>query len=261
MIRAPLRVLALLFPLALLSSPAEAGIEIQTETRRLQGEDKRVRRASAFFDRRDMRLDTKEGRRGIIYRGERGLVWVVDRKKGTYLEFDKPSPEALAAQARARIDALPPGERAAADAAVSAGPDAVLSSLRIEETGKRDRILDIPCRELDVAAAGQRIARVCMASYGDAGVDPGSFAVVNEVKALLEDSVAVLAAGDVGADELTALETFAQLDGVPLRVLAYRDGQPRAETVVTGLAQKDLAAGVFELPDGARPKFRITIRE
>jgi len=248
---------ALAIGLVLAAGVASAGTEVVTETRHIDGSDDRVRNGSAFFDGRRMRLDTNDGRRAIVYRGDRNLIWVIDHKRQNYIEVEKPTPADVAKQAKARLDALPAEQRAAADVAAAAAS----SGVELRETGRMGRVNGIPCREVEVHAAGVRTADVCRASYADAGVTGESFAAVREVQELLGGSLAALVPSDTRAEGLGALESFAELDGVPMRVRTFDEGRPRTETVVKRIQTTAFPAGTFDLPDGYRPQFSINIRQ
>lgn len=234
---------------------AGADTELVAETRRLDGEQ-RTRTDQVLLDGRSLRVDSRGGRRSVVYRGDRGLVWVIDHERQSYIELERPGAEALADQARARLEALSPEERARAEAAL----DDPRPDVAVRETGASDRIQDIPCREVVVERAGRRVAEVCRASFADTGVAPGDLAALREVKALLEGSLALLLARDARSEGIASLTSLDPLDGVPLRVRAYRDGAPRSETRVTRLRQREAPEGSFELPDGYQPRIQIHIR-
>jgi hypothetical protein len=65
---------------------AGAGTEVETETRKVNGE---VSPGHALFDGRRVRIDTSSGRRAFIYRGDEGLIWLVDHKKKNYLQVTR----------------------------------------------------------------------------------------------------------------------------------------------------------------------------
>jgi hypothetical protein len=237
---------------------ASAGTELATETRSPAAGD-RVRKATAFFDGPRMRIDADDGRRTIVYRGDRETVWIIDHKKANYIEFERPTAAALASQAQAQLDRLAPEQRAAVDGAIDVAAGAEVPGIEVRETGVRDRIHGIPCKEVELSRDDQRIADACWASYADAGVAPGSFDAVREVQALLQDSVAGLIPGKLRRDGLALLDSFGQLDGVPLRARSYRQGQLETETLVTRIESKPLPESNFGIPKGYKPRIVINI--
>jgi hypothetical protein len=242
----PLAVAALLAAL-----PAAAGTEVITETRKPDGS---TRAGTALFDGTRMRVDTAGGRRAIVYRGDRGLLWVIDHTHKNFIEVARPTADALAGQAKARIDSLPPDQRALAEAGLAGG-------VEIKDTGRRGSVRGIPCAELHVMAAGVRIADVCRASYADAKVDRESFAAVRDLERLLGSSLTALMSSEAREEGAAVIESFARLDGVPMRVRTYEAGQFESETTVTSVKRLVFPKGSFELPGGYAPQFSINIRQ
>jgi hypothetical protein len=234
---------------------ALAGVALSTETRPMVGEDAgRVRKGTALFDGARLRVDTHDGRRAIVYRGDRGRIWIIDHRKKSYLEVERPTAEALAREAQKRLDSLTPEERAAGAAASASIPD-----VELRETEIQARIQGIPCREVQISRAGERIADVCRASYADAGVSAETFGAVREVQELLSSALGGLVSDEVRSDGLDAIESFGRIDGVPLRVRAYRKGEIQSETLVTSLAERPMTEDEFAVPGGYRPKVTISI--
>ena len=244
--------LAMAAALALAAGPAWAGTEVDTVTRKLDG---RKRLSKAYFDGERLRVDTSDGRRAIIFRGDTGVIWVIDHKKQNYIEVEKPTADALAGQAQAQLDALPPEKRSQAELGA-----AVARGIEVRETQRTGKILGVPCKEVQLVSGSMRIADVCQASYADAGVDPATFAAVRDLQELLGGSLSALLPKETREEGMAALESFARLEGVPMRVRTYEEGALDTETVVTRLEKKPIPKGTFALPKGYAPKFSINIR-
>ncbi len=250
--RRSLRTLALALGTVLAAGPSVAGVEMHTETRKQDGE---VRKGTALFDGPRLRIDTSDGRRAIVYRGDKNLIWVIDHKKKRYIEVEKPTAGALAGQARKQLDSLPDDDKAAGElgAAVAAG-------VEVKDTGRKGEVLGVSCDELHVMSGKARLADVCRASYASAGVDRASFSAVKELQALLGGSLTALLPEESRAEGAAALESFARLDGVPMRVRTYDAGRFDTETVVKKLVSKALPKSAFGLPEGYAPQITINIR-
>jgi len=228
---------------------AGAGTEVETETRKVNGE---MSPGHALFEGRRVRIDTSGGRHAFIYRGDEGLIWLVDHESKNYLQVARPSAAGLAAAARSQLD---DEQRAAADMLAGVDP-----KLEIRKTGTRSTVTGVPCDELQIHQGGLHVADVCLASYADAGVSPESFAGVGEVQGLLQDALAVFLSADDHSEALAALESFGRLEGVPMRVRAYSGDSIESETVVTRIQRKDLPKSAFDLPEGYSVKLSINIR-
>ena len=232
-----------------IAGAAGAGTEVETETRKVDGE---VSPGHALFDGRRVRIDTSGGRRAFIYRGDEGVIWLIDHKSKNYVQVVRPSAEGLAAAARSQLD---DEQRAALDVAAGVDPN-----LEIRETGSRSTVTGVPCDELQIYQGGRRVADVCRASYADAGVSRESFAGIGEVQELLQDALAAFLEDADRGEALTALESFGRLEGVPMRVRAYGGDRIESETLVTKIQSKALPTSAFELPEGYAAKIRINIR-
>ena len=85
---------ALALAIALAAGAAGAGTELATQTLRADGE---VQKGLAYLDGKRLRIDARDGRRAVVYRADRGVLWVIDHKKKSYLEVEQPTADALAA--------------------------------------------------------------------------------------------------------------------------------------------------------------------
>ncbi len=242
----------------LLAGPAAlAGTEIATATRDA-GDDATPEKGRVLFDGRLLRVDAGP-RRSIVYRGDKGLVWIIDHKRKRYLELQQPSPELVAQQARARLEALDDDERAAARETAEAIAE---GAFRVRDTGETERLLGIPCREISVDRNGERLADLCKAGFSEAGIPPENLQALRELQVLLDESLAAALAQDPENAQLAAaLASVIELDGLPLRVRAYKKGRLRSETLVTRVAERSLPDGEFGIPEGYRAKIRIQIRK
>ena len=147
-----------------IASIAGAGTEVETKTR--EEANGKVSPGHAFFDGRRVRVDVSSGRRAFIYRGDEGLIWLVDHKKKDYLQVARPSAAGLAAVARSQLSNE---QRAAVDMAAGIDPN-----LEIRETGTRSTVTGVSCQELQIHQGGRHVADICRASYADAGVSPAT---------------------------------------------------------------------------------------
>jgi hypothetical protein len=228
---------------------AGAGTVAETETRKADGE---VSRGQAFFEGRRVRIDTDGGRRGLIYRGEQGLIWLIDHEEKQYLQVTRPSASDVAAAARSQLD---DEQRAAVDMLKGVDP-----MLEIRKTGTRSAVSGVSCEELQIYQGGRRVADVCLASYADAGISRESLAGVEEVQNLLQEAVGIFLDADGQSEAVAALESFGRLEGVPMRVRAFSDGSFESETLVTKIQSKAVPESTFDLPKDYKAKLSINIR-
>lgn len=248
-----LRTLLPLLAACLAASAALAGTEIVTETQQAGKTD--VRTSRALLNGKHLRIDDPASKRSIVYRGDEGVVWVIDHGRSSYIEFQQPDPAAAARQAQQRLDGLTPEKRAELERQTKAG-------VKLEKTGVSTRLLGIPCTEYVISTEGRRLADVCEASFEDAGIAPESFQAVRDVRALLENTVAaMMAAPELQALGATALASVGELDGVPLRVRSYQDDRLDSTTLVKQIENRKFPAADFELPEGYKAQFSIQIRE
>ena len=242
---------------------AQAGTYVVAETKVLNREPVRSEKASLWMDASHMRVDVSNTNT-LLFDSNKQTAWLLDHGEKTVFQVDRGTTEALGqtlasvnSALRESLEGLPPEQRAAMEQMLGgrlpeAAPAAIESRVDVKPTGETDTVSGVSCAEHEATESGKRVALVCVADYGAAGVSRESFAVLGKLASFAKDSVgAMLPAGIEVPDEgLAALDSLSDLNGVPMRVRAFEDGKLVGETVVQEIAEKDTPASQFAVPAG-----------
>lgn len=264
---APLAAIPVLVSLAL-PAAAAGGVRMEAVTRSVDAEQgARTERTTLRVEGSRLRVDSGDGRGTLLYDAEAGKAWLLDHRDKKYVSVDRSQARALAGQARAlqqevrkRLEGrLSPEQMEAAEDLLGGPPPAEVDSVRVRDTGGRGEVAGVACKELEVLRGEERVAELCGAEPGAAGLPPEAFAVVRDAAAFAEESVGGLAPG-MGQVGMDLIQGAQDLDVVPMRVRAYEDGALVTESEVQEVVREDLPADVFALPEGYRSMFAVQIR-
>jgi hypothetical protein len=247
--------------------PAAAGTGFVVESQKLD-ENEPPGRSEVKRDGPRMRVDLEGGRHTILQLRDEGRLLALDHKRKTYLELDQSMVETAARIGRVgrelqeRTGMLPEGSQAATEELLAGalGDLGELPTYTLRPTDEAGRVGEVACRETELLNEGVLEARICEASADDAAIAAGAMEGVRELAALARDVLPLVpgASRDAG---LEALDLFDQVEGVPLRVRTYRDGNAVLEATVVDAKEMDVPASTFAVPDGYASMINITVRE
>ncbi len=248
----------LLGGLAALSTTA--GVVVEKEQRD-PGAQTTIARLVFQLDAGRLRIDseTAEGDQlTVIFRGDKPVVWTIDRGEGTYYEL---TPEKVAAlrkqieeaqaQMQEALQQLPPEQRKAAEEMMAQAGQAVgpPPPATVRVTGQNQPVGSFTCTRYDVQQGTAR-REIWAAPIDQLQLQAEEFKTLKD----LADLLAPL--GTLGPQALSALVAGEKgprgIEGFPIRVLTYSEGRVVSEEVVTGHERKALAPDSFELPAGLR---------
>ena len=248
------------------ATAAAAGTSLVVESRELD-ESEPPGRSEVLRDGERMRVDLEGGRHSVLQLRDEGRLVALDHKRKTYLELDQSLVATaarigrLGAELQGRSGVLPEDSEAAADALIAdALGDPEDTDYTLRPTEEEDRVGDVTCRETELLRAGELEARICEAAPDDAEIAAGAMDAVRDLAAFARD-VLPLVPGAGREAGLRALDLFDQVEGVPLRVRTYRDGEPRLEATVIEAKETDVPASAFAIPEGYGSMLNITVRE
>ncbi|MBW2396999.1 MAG: hypothetical protein JRG95_22345 [Deltaproteobacteria bacterium] len=266
------KVSLLLIALALLiAGPLRAGTFLILETTRL-ADGKVLERTELRAEGSRLRLDTDGGRSSVIYLADQQTVRVLNHKKRSYLEVDQQTTESLARglkranqELRSRLEGLPASQREAAERLLNStlGPDTAKATpeVVIVPTGGTDEIEGRACREFEVLKEGTRVADVCKADFAAVGIVPETLDGLRQLAGFLRESLSALAPEGLRGRSLDALDSFDQLDGVPLRVRAYERGEAVRQSRITEIETRQLPSSDFAVPQGYQKTVGLNVRD
>jgi len=254
-----IRPMARLVALLLAAAPAGAGVEIDLEAKRLDGE-----RApeSATLQMAGERLTTRipesdEGRMyRMIYRGKREVLWLLDEQKRTFFQVD-PTTTAQVATLKKSVQEglqnLPPERREAlgqllGDFMPEEPPPQ--PPVEIRARGEKDVLLGYSCEWHDVLQESEKVLETCVAEWEQGDLTRENLAAVPSLAGFLEKTLEPLLAQFPGLRGLSPLALLARVPGLPMLTRTFEDGSAVTETAVTRLEQKDIDPARFKIPEG-----------
>jgi hypothetical protein len=256
--RAPTLGLALL----LVAHGAFAGTAITVETRRVgAASEAKPQQSLIEVEGRRLHADAGDGRHALVYRGEEGVLQILDHRERSVFTLDRATASSMARGvdgAREAVRGLPAPQRRAVERLLGGESPPAKVALRV--TGRSDRVNGIACRLLDALRDGVRLAEVCEGPRGAAGVTPEALAPVRELAAFAAEVGDLLPRSMVG-EGLDALVLVEQVNGVPLRVRAWPKDAPATESRIVRAVPKQFAAERFQAPPGYRAGVGIHVRE
>lgn len=241
---------------------ALAGTEITVETRRAgAAPDAKPQQSLIAVEGRRLHADAGDGRHGLVYRGEEGVLEVFDHRDKSVFTLDRATARSLSRGvdgARGAVQGLPDPQRRAVERLLGAEQPPAKVALRV--TGRSDRVNGIACRLLDALRNGVRLAEVCEGPRGAAGVTPEALAPLRELAAFAAEVGGLLPKSMTG-EGLDALVLAEQVQGVPLRVRAWPKDAPATESRIVRAVPKQFGAERFQAPPGYTPGLGIHVRD
>jgi hypothetical protein len=245
----------------LAAGPALAGTEITIETRKANAAPgAKPQRGVVEVEGRRLRAEAGDGRRGAIWRGEEGVLEILDHRKKSVFRIDRATARELAGArdgVREGIEGLPDAPREAIERWVGGEPPA---RVELRSSGKSAQVNGVACRLLDAFRNGVRLAEVCEGPRGAAGVTPEALAPARELAKFVAE-VGDLLPRSMTGEGLDALVLVERVQGVPLRVRAWPKDAPATESRIVSAVPKPFAPERFQLPPGYEPSVGINVGE
>ena len=210
-------------------------------------------------DRLSIRWDppSGEGHGGFIFRGDKGLIWVVDDRTRSYEQVDKAAVARMGAQVsaaraemQARLDELPTDRRAQAEETMkrfAGGLQDVAPVLKLDyrKTSESKVIDGHACTKYDVYWGDELMSHAWVAPYADLDLSEKDGAVFEKLSAF----VAKLSSPMASTEKKDYIPMH-ELRGVPLLSQDVEDGRVTVETRVESVTHGAAPAGSFEVPAG-----------
>jgi Asp-tRNA(Asn)/Glu-tRNA(Gln) amidotransferase C subunit len=211
------------------------------------------------FQDQVLRIDGGSGpqpaNHSLIYRGDRQLLWILQHDKRRYTELTRETVEQISnqvstmmAQMEEQLKSLPPEQREAM-ARIMKGrmpmPDAAPTSPpEIRKTGETADISGFPCTRYDVYQDGEKRAEVWATPRSRIPGAENLSAVFESLAEFYRSLTKGFAQFQTGLD----FNVLAGLDGFPIRMLSYEDGELESEMLIKEVSQGSGASDLFERP-------------
>lgn len=245
----PLALAALL--VASLALPARAGMVLTGEHKPLDGSSQPMQ-YTASVDAGKVRLETTGGQSGLfIYRGDKGVFWIVNPAGKTYSEMTKADMEAMADQLNSamkqmqeQLAKMPPEQRAMMEKmmpGMAGGSKEPKIAYKKTGAGKQG---EWACDTYEMTADGVKRAELCVVAPGKLGLDMSDYQSITDLAKPFEKIAKDLQAmfpqpGKHGAP-----------DGIPVKTTLFEDGKATSESTVKTVKKGVVALDQFELPKG-----------
>ena len=238
-----------------LATVASADVTIRMKETRNPGAKKpEVSTGSMMFNANCLasRWDAKDRNR-MIFRGDKGLLWIIDDAKKSYQEVDKATIDQMAEQmagARSRMQErlaqLPPEQRAQAEAMMKKYNSAPNTSrVDYRKMGQTRVINGQLCTLYDHYSGKELEAHLWVAPYSALRLSPSDGAVFQKMGEFTEKLTT-----SIGGSRKQDYIPMHELGGIPLFTQNVSNGKVTAESQVESVSRAPILPGSFDLPAG-----------
>ena len=205
---------------------------------------------------------------GMIFRGARDEMIILDHAQGSYMIIDQARMNAMASQVsqamtqmQEALAAMPPEQRALAEQMMqrqfpTAAPEQTpkRSPDIINDLGSHGEVAGIECRNYEVMRDDRKVRELCMSDWDDIAGGQETAEALKDVAGFFESMRQAFSG--MGAMEAfdRQQELFGhmnELDGYPI---LYRDfsasGALERQVILTSARQENVSPGFFEPPQG-----------
>jgi hypothetical protein len=215
-----------------------------TKTNQIQIEKERMRAES----------DTQT----VVYDGTKQVLWLINDGRRSYSEMTKADVDRLRGQLndamakmQEQLKSLPPEQRAQIEAMLKGrGMPAMAGGAPASKTEYRktgvDKVGAWACDKYEGTRGGQKVTELCTVDPKVLGFAMSDFQVSKQLMEFFGKLV------PQGADGMFAVGTPEEqgFSGVPVRRIAFNNGQQQSVSEVTQASRQNFPASVFELPAG-----------
>jgi hypothetical protein len=266
------RILLLGVVLVLASSgPLTAGVVFEVETRDHSSSPPRTETSQVVSDGQTLAMGIMPGRTnaegGMIYRGGRREMVVVNHRDKSYMVLDKQTMQQLAGQMNQAMgqmqDALknvPESQRAAMEQMMKDRMPAQQTPQRspdqVRRTNDRNTVFGYPAVRYEVWRDGRKVRELWVTDWRNIEGGQDVAALFVEMGGFLEEMTSSLPGGGAGSAKGLQDSIFTvmkQVDGFPVGVRDYReDGSLERESALRSAKNERLGRDAFEPPAGYR---------
>lgn len=222
-------------------APAQGGVVLRFETRRLDGAGEPVQRGTTRIEGKWLRmdLDAEDGEgpaSSIVFDGERRVLARVDHREETVVELSLSELKAMMREVSAQLEkGRREGvlERGSGSESGQEGGEAGRPRLEVRPTERRERLDGRSCVVVELLRAEQVVREACVVDWQLVGLEPTAFAVFGELGAFFDEmmkGISGVGEAPLAGNPFLALD---ELDGLPLLVRSFEEGERRQETTLT----------------------------
>jgi hypothetical protein len=234
-----------------LALSAHAGVLVTQTLQDLEGQAPSVTNLIRL-DKDKVRIDAGQNPDAyLIWRGDKHVLWSVDLKAKTYTETTAKDFEAMAAkrdaalvQLQDQIKDLPADQKKKMDAMLARM--GVAAKPEYKKLGDGGKVGAWPTEKYEGDREGAKVAEVWTTAAGNVGMGDAEVKALKDMADLFS-KFAKNVSGMLGGKD-------AGVDGVPVRIVGYKDGKPFWRSDVKETRREDLPDSLFEIPPGLAPR-------
>jgi hypothetical protein len=194
-----------------------------------------------------------QGKYLLIFDNTRQVMWMADLAKGSYMEITKAQVEQMANQMSAAMQQMqqamaqvPPEQRAMMEQMMRGrmGGAAAPPQITVRDKGTSGTVAQFTCKQYDILTNGQVSQEVCAADPSQVKLDASAFETFKALAQFYEPLTRMMP--QRGA--WSAPNAMDQIDGFPVKTIAYENGRPSTEWVLQTVEERAIDAGQFTLP-------------
>ncbi len=239
---------------------ASTGVVIvTTHAATAKPEDKMTNKIYVDSDRMRMEAQALGGNQVVIFRQDKGLFWVIDQKAATYTEITKQDLQQMKAKMKEtnammeeRMKNLPPEQKQLMEKMMQGrgmpmGQSAGVKTI-YKKAGTSEKVNQWVCAKYEGYRESKKVKEIWTTDWKSLGLTPESFKVMKDLSEFFEEFAKDMASSfdQVGSEEWEKQQGYS---GIPVKTLAFTDGQLLASTEVTEVKQESLDPKLFDLPE------------
>lgn len=194
----------------------------------------------------------------VIFRDN--ALWFVDHKEKTCKTIDEEGMEQLTAeigaamkQMEAQMAQMPPEQREMMMKMMKEKMPALMggeSPPRRIDAGATEKVGDYSCKVHTLYVGDEKAWEVCAATEGLPGGTAEAMKAFEAMSRFAEDLREIAASGPFAGMLKTPMLDMDQVDGFPVRVRSFDNGEISSETTLKSVTSEKLEASVFATPEG-----------
>jgi hypothetical protein len=201
---------------------------------------------------------------GMIFRGDRELIWAIQPEKKQYVELTKETLDRVGGQLDAamqemekRLAEMPPQQRAMVERMMrermpgkADSRGAVLGEPVVKRTDETKQIAGFPCTKYEIHRDDRIVREIWVTPWSN--IDPGreAFGIFDELEEFFGGLLENLQSSPLAAQLQNPFEQVSKIDGFPVMTREFQDGRATRESVFESVQLQELPETAFEPPEG-----------
>lgn len=243
----------------LVASPAFAGLVMVYEQ---QSHDGPAKKTTMYLDKDRMRMQDDEGDHAgdvYIFRGDKHLYWMIEKKDGTYTEITQEDlkrmrgrMEEAMQKLQAQLQSVPPEQRKMVESMMKGRMPKQAPRIEYRKAASGVRVNRWVCDRYDGYLGQEKTQEIFSADPAEFHLHRDDFRVFDKVREFTEafskDVLPYFGSGSGGGQQ------GSQVSGVPVRIVELSNGKERTRSDLKDLRRQDVAVSRFELPAGLKKR-------